>query len=136
MTPTPVPPGKPDVVIERIFFDGLVIQTESDEFVQIINRGSVSADIGGWTLRDVSDGSPTFTFPSYTLASSKSIRVYTNEVHIEWGGFPEKLPAGLLTSVTGFTSQICHPEGRNRHDIPEITVSGKAYPGSRIWFCQ
>jgi len=75
------------VVIECIFYDGQVPQTEADEYVQIANLGTTSVALGGWQLKDVSDGSPTFTFPSYSLAPGTRVRVYTNQLHTEWGGF-------------------------------------------------
>jgi hypothetical protein len=36
---------------------------------------------------DISEGYPSFTFPSYVLAPGVQIRVHTNEIHAEWGGF-------------------------------------------------
>ena len=77
----------PDVQITCIFYDGLVPRVESDEYVEITNLGDQAQDLAGWVLKDISEGYPSFTFPSYTLAPGKSIRVYTNEYHPEWGGF-------------------------------------------------
>jgi len=76
-----------DVQITYIFYDGLVPRAESDEYVEITNLGDQAQDLAGWKLEDVSEGYPSFTFPSYILAAGKSIRVYTNEYHPEWGGF-------------------------------------------------
>ncbi len=77
----------PDVQITYIFYDGLVPQAESDEYVEITNLGDQAQDLAGWELKDISEGYPLFTFTSYILAPGKSIRVYTNEYHPEWGGF-------------------------------------------------
>ncbi len=77
----------PDVQITYIFYDGLVPRAESDEYVEITNLGDQAQDLAGWVLKDISEGYPSFTFPSYILALGKSIRVYTNEYHPEWGGF-------------------------------------------------
>ena len=77
----------PDVQITYIFYDGLVPRGESDEYVEITNLGDQAQDLAGWELKDISEGYPSFTFPSYILAPGKSIRVYTNEYHTEWGGF-------------------------------------------------
>ncbi len=77
----------PDVQITYIFYDGLVPQAESDEYVEIANLGDQAQDLAGWVLKDISEGYPSFTFPSYILAPGKSIRVYTNEYHPEWEGF-------------------------------------------------
>ncbi len=76
-----------NVQITYIFYDGLVPRAESDEYVEITNLGDQSQDLAGWVLKDISEGYPSFTFPSYILAPDKSIRVYTDEYHPEWGGF-------------------------------------------------
>lgn len=76
-----------DVQITYIFYDGDVPYTESDEYVEITNLGDTSQDLEGWVLKDISEGYPSFTFPSYVLAPGAKIRVYTNEIHSEWGGF-------------------------------------------------
>ena len=36
---------------------------------------------------DIADGMLSFILPSHALASDARVRVYTNEVHPEWGGF-------------------------------------------------
>jgi len=77
----------PDVQIAYIFYDGSVPQVESDEYVEITNLGDKPQDLENWVLIDISEGYPSFTFPSYILAPGESIRVYTNEYHHEWGGF-------------------------------------------------
>jgi hypothetical protein len=77
----------PNVQITYIFYDGLVPYVESDEYVEITNLGDQPQDLAGWVLMDISEGYPSFTFPSYILAPGESIRVYTNESHPEWGGF-------------------------------------------------
>jgi len=75
------------VQITFIFYDGLVPRVESDEYVEIANLGDQPHDLVGWVLQDISEGYPSFTFPSYVLAPGERIRVYTNEIHSEWGGF-------------------------------------------------
>ena len=76
-----------NVQITYIFYDGVVPRTESDEYVEIKNLGETSQDLKGWVLKDISEGYPSFSFPSYVLAPGAKIRVYTNETHSEWGGF-------------------------------------------------
>ena len=83
-----IPPAPPTgIEITYIFYDGLVPRVESDEYVEITNLGDQPQDLKDWVLMDISEGYPSFIFPSYILAPSKSIRVYTNEYHSEWGGF-------------------------------------------------
>jgi len=79
--------GKPNVKITRIFYDGNVPRVESDEYVEIKNLGDEAQDLFGWKLKDISDGYPELIFPHYVLLPHQSIRVYTNEIHPEWGGF-------------------------------------------------
>ncbi|GAI17462.1 unnamed protein product, partial [marine sediment metagenome] len=82
VTPTIPPPIRVEnVQITYIFYDGLVYRVESDEYVEITNLGDQPQDLAGWLLIDISEGYPSFTFPPYILAPSKSIRVYTNEYH-------------------------------------------------------
>ncbi len=76
-----------NVRITHIFYDGLVPYVESDEYVEITNLGDQPQELTGCVLMDISEGYPSFTFPSYILAPGKSIRVYTNEYHSEWEGF-------------------------------------------------
>lgn len=83
----PTAPFANYVQITRIFYDGLVFRVESDEYVEIKNLGSEPQDLAGWLLKDISEGYPSFTFPHYILAPGAAIRVYTNELHPEWGGF-------------------------------------------------
>jgi hypothetical protein len=76
-----------NVQITHIFYNGLVPIVESDEYVEITNLGNEPQDLTAWVLKDISEGYPSFTFPPYTLVAGASIRVYTNEIHPEWGGF-------------------------------------------------
>lgn len=125
--PTPLPTPTPvaaivNVHITCIFFDGVVPTSEADEYVQIANTGSVSADIEGWKITDIADGSPTFQFPAVTLGPGDAIRVYTNEVHPESGGFsfgrgtsiwnngsPDE--AGLFDPSGELVSRMSYPPG-------------------------
>ena len=84
--PSPPAPSASNVQITYIFYDGLVTRVESDEYVEITNLGDTPKDLEGWVLKDIDEGYPSFTFPSYVLAPGESIRVYTDEVHPEWGG--------------------------------------------------
>ncbi|GAA0380672.1 hypothetical protein Acor_02270 [Acrocarpospora corrugata] len=79
--------GEPDVHITTVRHKGEVKYTQADEFVEIINRGTVAANISGWTL-GADDVGQDFVFPPGTvLQPGQKIRIYTNEVHPEWGGY-------------------------------------------------
>ena len=73
--------------IDCVLFDGRVPRSESDEYVQITNYGKAPLDLLNWTLQDKTNERQKYTFPSYSLVPAKTIRVHTNEVHEEWGGF-------------------------------------------------
>ena len=69
-------------------FDGEVPRSEADEYVQIVNKSRQSVNLEGWRLADLSDRRQEFTFEEpYTLVEGGRIRVYTNQVHPQWGGF-------------------------------------------------
>ncbi|MBW4624091.1 MAG: lamin tail domain-containing protein [Brasilonema octagenarum HA4186-MV1] len=75
------------VVIKDIFYKGVVKQTESDEYVEITNQGLAKVDLSAWRLNS-DDGRQNFYFPKETLLTpGKSLRVYTNEIHPQTGGF-------------------------------------------------
>ena len=129
-TPTPVPTptiaatstGTSNLSIECIFFDGVVSGTESDEYVRIVNAGETSVDLSDWSLKDVADGSPTFTFPGYTIAPNETIRVYTNEVHSESGGFSFGRGSSIWANSAPDTAALFNAQGQE--------VSRKSYPPS------
>ncbi|MCB0186373.1 MAG: lamin tail domain-containing protein [Caldilineaceae bacterium] len=95
-TPVPAPPASPPqptapsgvakVVIQYIYYDGQVSRVESDEYAEIANVGNAAVNIGGWRL-NAGDPGQDFRFPSVDLAPGQSVRVYTNQVHPESGGF-------------------------------------------------
>jgi len=113
-TSTPV-----NVQISKIFYDGIVPRTESDEYVEITNLGSAPVDLKGWMLKDISDGSPSFTFPSYILQAGKSIRVYTNEIHPEYGGFSFGRGSAIWNNSSPDTAALFNAQGQE--------VSRKSY---------
>ncbi len=108
-----------NVQITYIFYDGLAPRVESDEYVQITNLGNQPQDLAGWTLKDISEGYPSFTFPSYILAPGESIRVYTNEYHPEWGGFSFEYGKAIWNNS--------EPDIAALYDSQDKEVSRKSY---------
>ncbi len=108
-----------NVRITYIFYDGLVPRSESDEYVEITNLGDQSQDLAGWVLTDISEGHPSFTFPSYILAPGKSIRVYTNEYHSEWGGFSFEYGRAIWSNSEPDVAALYNSQGKE--------VSRKSY---------
>ena len=97
-------------------------QYESDEYVEIVNLGDGPQDLDGWRLTDIDEGTPTFVFPPWVLGPGQAVRVYTNEVHPEWGGFsfargtsvwnnsyPDR--AGLFNQAGELVSTKSYPPG-------------------------
>ena len=77
----------PKVVISDIFYDGLVPVVQSDEYVEVSNKGKTPADLSDWRI-NAGDPKENFKFPAGTvLEPGESYLVYTNEVHPETGGF-------------------------------------------------
>ena len=103
-----------------IFYDGTVPQTEADEYVEIRSYGMGAVNLAGWYLRDIKDGTPTFNFPSFLLQAGQTIRVYTNQVHPESGGFS----FGRGTSIWNNTN----PDRAGLFNPQSVLVSDKSYP--------
>ncbi|MCP4105145.1 MAG: hypothetical protein GY749_06355 [Desulfobacteraceae bacterium] len=75
------------VEITNILCHGEVKRVQSDEYIEIANKGTGDADMSGWRVTSSGRGQD-FTFPEgAALQPGKSFRIYTNEVHAEWGGF-------------------------------------------------
>ena len=115
----PEPPKAANVQITRIFYDGLVPRVESDEYVEITNLGTDSVDLAGWVLKDISEGYPSFVFPSYILQPGKGVRVYTNEVHPEYGGFTFGYGKAIWNNTDPDTAALYNAQGQE--------VSRKSY---------
>jgi hypothetical protein len=107
------------VVIACIFFDGQVFRTESDEYVEIVNRGDAAQDMSGWRLVDT-DGAPQLLFPSLVLAPRGRVRVYTDEVHHEWGGLSFGSARAVWNNSDPDTAELYNRSGE--------LVSAKSYP--------
>ena len=100
------------VHVTNIFYDGLVPRTESDEYVEIKNFGDEPQDLTGWVLKDAAEGYPSFTFPHYILEPGATIRVYTNEIHPEWGGFSFGYGRAIWNNKMPDTAALYNAEGQ------------------------
>jgi hypothetical protein len=79
-----------DIAITSLNFDGKVPTTEADEYVVISNQSKNPTDVSGYYVYVATTGTqgPTFTFPKgSTIPPGKSVRIYTNEIHKETGGY-------------------------------------------------
>ena len=106
--------------IACVFFDGEVPRTESDEYVAIVNEGGSAQELRGWRLLDIADGRPRFVFPTRTLEPGETIRVYTNQVHSDSGGFS----FGSRTAIWSNSD----PDEAGLYDADGTLMSSKSYP--------
>ena len=111
-TPRVVAEFTTDTRITSILYDGQVYRTEADEYVAITNTGTEAQNLEGWVLRDISEGYPSFTFPSYVLAPGATVRVYTNEYHPEYGGFSFGSGKAVWNNSSPDTAALFDAEGR------------------------
>ncbi|MFC1983148.1 lamin tail domain-containing protein, partial [Chloroflexota bacterium] len=118
-SPSPTPSPTADVKITKIFYDGLVPSVESDEYVEITNLGNQAENLANWVLRDISEGYPSFTFPSHNLQPGQSVRVYTNEIHPEYGGFSFGYGNAIWNNSDPDTAALYNAQGQE--------VSRKSY---------
>lgn len=75
------------------------MRVEPDEYVEIKNVSDQPQDIRGWSLTNITKGYLKFTFPPFNplaeggypepmfLKPHQAVRVYTDEIHNESGGF-------------------------------------------------
>ena len=85
-----VAPKAVSISIAEINFDGKVPKTESDEYVIIQNSSKEAIDVSGYIIYPATTGNQgsTFSFPKgSTIKPNSSVRIYTNEIHKETGGY-------------------------------------------------
>lgn len=113
-SPTPAPttsPTRADIRISCIRFDGEVPRSESDEYVEIANLGNGAQQLVGWVLQDVTTGHPSFTFPDWDLEPGEAVRVYTNEIHPESGGFSFDRGSAVWSNSGAGTAELRKESG-------------------------
>jgi hypothetical protein len=65
-------------------------KVEPDEYVVIKNLSETSVKMGGWVLKNITKGYPSFTFPlNFIFGPGQIIRVYTDEIYPECGTWLE-----------------------------------------------
>lgn len=75
-TITPAPYGR--LIIQDVFYDGLVRHTESDEYAWIVNAGIEPMDLAGWRIH-AGDPGQDVVLGSHELQPGEGCRVYTNQ---------------------------------------------------------
>jgi hypothetical protein len=103
-------PARPAVAITHVHARGEVGRGQSDEYVEVTNRGVRAEDVSGWRL-DAGDPGQSFAFPPDTvLAPGQAVRVYTDEVHPESGGLSFGLGRAIWADA-GDTARLFDARG-------------------------
>ena len=99
-----------NLVIVRLNYDGIVVRTESDEYVEIRNSGTAAQAMSGFRLVSARAGQ-TFLFPAMTIAAGQTCRVYTNEIHPETCGLSFRYGSAIWNNE-GDRANLVDPQGR------------------------
>ncbi|VEU34810.1 unnamed protein product [Pseudo-nitzschia multistriata] len=78
------------ISIVDISYNGNVPRTEADEFVVVKNNSKDTIDVSGYFIYPATSGTQgsTFYFPKGSaIKPNASVRIYTNEIHKETGGY-------------------------------------------------
>ena len=62
-------------------------------------------------MLDADDGGPSFVFPAYTLHGGYSVRVYTDEVHPDFGGFTFGSGTAIWNNSDPDLAELRNPDG-------------------------
>lgn len=113
-TPTavasPIPQGPPDVRIVGLNFDGIVPNSESDEWIAVQNFGGAPVNLAGWRIY-ADDPGQDFSFPSFDLQPGQGCRVYTNEYHPETCGFSFGRGSAIWANQERECGYLYRPDG-------------------------
>jgi hypothetical protein len=93
---------------------------EPDEYVRVRNIGNAPVNLDGWRLRDITTGFPEFLFPPHSLDPDVEVRVHTDEVHPEFGGFSFERGSAIWNNSTPDTAGLYSPSGQ--------LISTRSYP--------
>jgi hypothetical protein len=118
-TPTPRPQAAPIVVINEVLarsatdwnLDGVV--DVYDEFIEVMNAGTVDVNIGQYKLDDQANGgSATFTLPSQTLKPGEKALFYASQsgIRLEDSGDTIRL---IRTSNSSVVDEVTYPVVRS-----------------------
>ncbi|MFG3391758.1 lamin tail domain-containing protein [Streptomyces parvus] len=102
-----------DVVIRDVRFKGQVAGSQADEYIEVVNRSAVMAPVDGSVVNAGQIGQD-FTFPigsgTAALAPGIPTRIYTNEIHPEWGGHSFATKSGIWNDK-GDTGEVRNAQG-------------------------
>jgi hypothetical protein len=120
----PPPPSGPAVAITHVRARGEVRRVQSDEYVEVTNRGLRTEDVSGWRLQ-TGDGRRSFAFaPGTLLEPGQAVRVYTDELHPESGGFSFASGRAIWNDA-GDVARLLDARG---HLVSELGYGSEAAP--------
>ncbi|MFD9950604.1 choice-of-anchor K domain-containing protein [Nonomuraea sp. NPDC059023] len=99
---------KVDLRITTVNFRGQATG-QGDEYIEIQNLGAAYVNLKGWTV-NAGEAGQDFTFPDFTMMCGYRLRVYTNEIHPEWGGFSFGMKSSIWNDK-GDTGSLRKPDG-------------------------
>jgi len=79
--------------------------------VTIKNTGAQPIELLGWKLKDTVDKSQEFIFPAGTLSSGAEVRVYTDQIHPETGGYSFNRGSAIWSNCEPDTAGLYDPAG-------------------------
>jgi hypothetical protein len=103
-TPPPAVAASDQVIISRIFYDGVVARVESDAYAEITNTGQTPVEIGGW---QINAGDEDKTSSSPILCSSETKPATFTPMRSPLKLVALALAAAGLSGITRVTATIC-----------------------------
>jgi subtilisin family serine protease len=98
------------LVLTDLVYDGRIVPSESDEYVELQNQGIAAQDMTGWRITSVRGGQ-TYFFSSLVMQPGQICRLYTNEVHPEWCGLNWLKPTAQWNN-TGDRANLIDQSGK------------------------
>ena len=102
-TPTPIPEGAVILINEflphpKYDWNGDGKFTSDDEFIELINAGTIITNLEGWLLDDIEEGSTPYALPNIQLAPGEIIILFRSET-------------GISLSDSGDSVRLLTPDG-------------------------
>ncbi len=96
---------------------------EPDEYVVITNSGERPQRIGGWTLKNITKGYPSFTFPmDFVLNPGQSVIITTDKVYPDCGAWLEFGTKAPYCTKQPWFSFFFGPGDIWDNNVPDIAV--------------
>ena len=110
-TPTQIPEGTRVLINEflphpKYDWNGDGKFTSDDEFIELINVGTVTTNLGGWLLDDIEDGSAPYEIPTIKLAPGQTINFFRSQTRISLSDSGDEvrllMPNGAIADIRAY----------------------------------